>query len=144
MCPRGHSRQPRVGVFPGSRRWTIFCMGVRRAAPRYNAVVMSTRLPPTSPSLMEDSHRPYFLWWTDVTAGQLRQFLRSPDIDERVYWMGALLREANTRDVWSFVSPREILDLWPRLLRHLGRSRAMWGYLLGLDATWPPPEARIA
>jgi len=100
-------------------------------------------LPPTSPDLADPGARPYFLWWTDATIGDLRRFLASPDLDERAYWMGALLREANTRDVWPFVTPREVRALWPRLLRHLGRSRAMWAYLLGLEApVWPPPEAR--
>jgi hypothetical protein len=58
--------------------------------------------------------------------------------------MGAILREANTRDVWVFVRPDEIRALWPRLLRHLGRARERWAWLLGLDPTWPPPEARLA
>lgn len=44
--------------------------------------------------------------------------------------MGALLREANSRDVWLFVTPDDIREAWPYLLRHLGRSRAMWAYLL--------------
>lgn len=57
--------------------------------------------------------------------------------------MGALLREANTRDVWLFVTRDEITGLWPLLQRHLGRARGMWAWLLGLAApTWPPPEAR--
>lgn len=76
-----------------------------------------------------------------MTAGGLRRLLRSPAIDERAYWMGALLREANTRDVWAFVTPDEVRALWPRLLRHLGRSRAMWAYLLGLEPAWPPLSA---
>jgi hypothetical protein len=50
--------------------------------------------------------------------------------------MGALLREANTRDVWLFVHPDEIRALWPRLIRYLGSSRQMWAWLLKL----PPPE----
>ena len=37
--------------------------------------------------------------------------------------MGALLREANTRDVWQFATPDEIRDLWPDLIPHLGRIR---------------------
>lgn len=105
---------------------------------------MQPTLPPTSRDLADESKRPYFLWWADVNAGQLRLLLRSSDLDERAYWMGALLREANTRDVWVFVTPADIRANWSRLLRHLGRSRAMWGYLLGLDATWPPPEDRRA
>ncbi len=101
---------------------------------------MSTRrLPPTSPDLMDDDARPYFLWWTDTTVGGFKKLLRSADPDERAYWMGALLREANTRDVPLFVANDEIRALWPRLIRHLGRSRDMWAWLLGLPAPeWPP------
>lgn len=96
----------------------------------------AARLPPTTAALLVDSARPYFLWWTNATVGQFKQHLASPDPEERAYWMGALLREANTRDVWLFVDAGEIRALWPLLIRYLGRSRAMWAWLLGL----PPPE----
>jgi hypothetical protein len=95
-------------------------------------------LPPTDTALTEPTTRPYFLWWTDATVATLRAKLASEDDDERAYWMGALLREANSRDVWLFVSVAEIRAAWPKLLRHLGRRRQMWGWLLGLDPTWPP------
>jgi hypothetical protein len=102
-------------------------------------------LPLTSPALLDPDTRPYFLWWTDATVSDLRRLLRDDDPDTRAYWMGALLREANTRDVWLFVRPAEVRALWPRLRRYLGRAGAMWAYLLGLDASaWPPPEARGA
>lgn len=100
--------------------------------------------PPTSPTLELDATRPYFLWWTDATVGNLRRHLATGDEQTRAYWMGALLREANTRDVWLYVTPDEIRALWPSLLRHLGKRRPMWGYLLGLDATWPPPHLTLA
>jgi hypothetical protein len=100
-------------------------------------------LPPTSSDLLRDETRPYFLWWTNVTVGRLREFLRSPDAQERSYWLGALLREANSRDVWLFVTPDQVRRDWPHLIRHLGRSRSMWAWLLELeDLPWPPPEAR--
>jgi hypothetical protein len=95
-------------------------------------------LPPTDTGLDDPHTRPYFLWWTDATVAALREKLASEDPDERAYWMGALLREANSRDVWLFVTPADVRAAWPRLLRHLGRKRAMWGWLLGMDATWPP------
>ena len=100
------------------------------------------RLPPTSASLLDDEARPYFLWWTRTAVGELKLHLQSPDLDERAYWLGALLREANTRDVWLFTNESEIRSLWSYLLRHLGRSRNMWAWLLGLPRPiWPPPEA---
>ena len=52
--------------------------------------------------------------------------------------MGALLREANSRDVWLFTTVSQIRADWPHLLRHLGRSRDMWAWLLDLDGRWPP------
>lgn len=61
-------------------------------------------LPPTSDDLRLDETRPYFLWWLDATVGDLREKLRSADEEERAYWLGALLREANTRDVWLYTS----------------------------------------
>src|SRR5215475_12810275 len=96
-------------------------------------------LPPTTEALLDDRARPYFLWWTDATVGQLKDHLASADPEERAYWMGALLREANTRDVWLFVQREDICELWPSLIRYLGRSRAMWAWLLELPAPeWPP------
>jgi hypothetical protein len=85
------------------------------------------------------------LWWTELDVAAFRERLACGELDDRAYWVGALLREANTRDVWLFVTPEEIRRLWPHLRRHLGRSREMWAFLLGLDVpTWPPPEARGA
>lgn len=99
-------------------------------------------LPPTSEDLYLDSTRPYFLWWSQATVGDLKEYLASPDPEVRAYWLGALLREANTRDVWVFTDREQIRDAWPRLLRYLGKSREMWAWLLELPPPeWPPREA---
>jgi len=104
----------------------------------------AARLPPTTAALHDDSARPYFLWWTDATVAQLKQHLASPDPEARAYWMGALLREANTRDVWLFVDADEIRALWPLLIRYLGRSRSMWAWLLQLPRPeWPPSPQHL-
>ncbi len=87
--------------------------------------------------------RPYFLWWTNISLDDFQHKLASPGPDERAYWMGALLREANTRHVWQFVTLDGVCAAWPRLIRYLGRSRGMWAYLLQMEEpTWPPAEAR--
>jgi hypothetical protein len=41
------------------------------------------RLPPTTESLLDDGTRPYFLWWTEATVGQLKEHLASSDPDRR-------------------------------------------------------------
>ena len=96
-------------------------------------------LPPTSPDLLRDQTRPYFLWWLDVTVEEFRRRLRTGPVEERAYWLGVLLREANTRDVWLFTDPDEVRALWPQVFRHLGKSRDMWCHLLRLA---PPGRAR--
>jgi hypothetical protein len=100
------------------------------------------RLPPTSGDLLRADAQPYFLWWTNTTVSEFEQRLRDPSSERRAYWLGALLREANTRDVWLFTTPEQIRSLWPLLIRHLGRSRARWAWLLDIDDVgWPPaPE----
>jgi hypothetical protein len=103
------------------------------------------RLPPTSAALVHDETRPYFLWWTDATVGNLRAALRSDDVAVRAYWLGALVREANSRDVWLYTSPAELRAMWPHLVRHLGKARAMWAWLLDVeDIPWPPLEKTSA
>lgn len=99
-------------------------------------------LPPTSRDLLDDATVPYFLWWTDATVGDLKRHLASADVEEQAYWLGALLREANSRDVWLFTTPDAVRALWSRLVRYLGRRRAMWQWLLDLPhVPWPPTEA---
>lgn len=117
-------------------------MGVARASLAESMDHADPRLPPTSAALSLDETRPYFAWWTEVTVGELRRHLRDPSAERRGYWLGALLREANTRDVWLFTSPEQIRELWPHLVRHLGRTRERWAWLLDIDEpVWPPPEA---
>ena len=106
-----------------------------------NRSVRSHALPPTSSALTREETRPYFLWWTECTVGELRAHLASADPAERGYWLGALLREANSRDVWLFTNPNEIRRQWSHVVRHLGRSRAMWAWLLDVDDSKKPTEA---
>jgi len=96
------------------------------------------RLPPTSAKLAEPTARPYFLWWLDATVADLRAALASDEARTRGYFLGALLREANSRDVWLFTNPEAIRRDWEWILPHLGRSRKMWGWLLDMSAEWPP------
>ena len=102
---------------------------------------MPTLLPPTSSDLGDDATHPYFLWWTETSVGEFRSSLADPDPETRAYWMASLLREANTRDVWLFVTPEEIRRNWRHLVRFLGRSRQMWAFLLQIDDSgWPPRQ----
>jgi hypothetical protein len=88
----------------------------------------------TPPERQTDSRgRPYFLWDCDLTVEQLRAGLDDPDPEVRAYLIGKLMRQAKPDDVFLYVRPREIRELWPRLLRYLGRTREFWTWLFD---TW--------
>jgi hypothetical protein len=88
--------------------------------------------PPTSADLRDPNHRPYFLWWLDCTVAELRRHLAEGDAEKQAYYLGALLREANTRDVWLFTTPAKVRAAWPSVVRYLGPTRARWAWLLGI------------
>ena len=87
-------------------------------------------LNPTPPDRLTDEQgRPYFLWDCDLTLAQFQQGLQDPDPEIRAYLVGKLMRQAKPDDVFLFVTPRTIRELWPRLLRYLGHSRDLWTWL---------------
>lgn len=73
---------------------------------------------------------PYFLWDDPMTVGELRDRLRSLSSPERARLLAKILREARDTDVWIFTSPPEVVAQWSRLVRHLGRRRRFWEFLL--------------
>ena len=88
-------------------------------------------LNPTAPDRMVDpSGRPYFLWDADLTIDQFRTGLRDEDPDVRAYLIGKLMRQAKPDDVFEFVRVSDIVALWPRVERHLGRAGPMWRWVL--------------
>jgi hypothetical protein len=80
--------------------------------------------------LVDAQGRPYFLWDCEMTLAELKTRLNDPDPDVRAYLLGKVMRQAKPDDALALVTLREITDLWPRIERHLGRSRAFWRWLL--------------
>ena len=92
-------------------------------------------LNPTPRDRMVDAQgRPYFLWDVDMTLDRFRALLGGDDAEVRAYLLGKLMRQAKPDDVFQFVTLAEIRRDWPRIERHLGRSREFWRWLLSL---WP-------
>lgn len=56
--------------------------------------------------------------------------VRDPDPAIRALWIARIMREARYRDVWRFVSLRDILPIYAHIRRHLGRARRKWDYLI--------------
>jgi hypothetical protein len=92
---------------------------------------MGTRAVPLSTDFDDPEAVPYFLWDEPMTVGELRRRLADGSSAERSRLLAKILREARDPDVWRFTSPQEVVEAWPRLVRHLGRRRSFWEYLLG-------------
>jgi hypothetical protein len=88
-------------------------------------------LAPTPPERMVDAKgRPYFLWDEDITLDMFRARLADPDVEVRAYYLGKLMRQAKPDDVFTFVTLREVRELFPLVVRYLGRTREFWTWVL--------------
>ncbi len=83
-----------------------------------------------STSLSDSNAVPYFLWDDPMTVSEVEARLRTASEPERLRLLALILREARDPDVWLFVTPEEVVRLWPRLVGRLGRRRSFWEFLL--------------
>ena len=89
-------------------------------------------LNPTPPERLVDGRdRPYFLWDVETTLAEFRGMLAGDDQEVRAYLIAKLMRQAKPDDVFQFVTVEDIRRAWPRIERHLGRSRPFWTWILG-------------
>jgi len=103
---------------------------LRGSCRRANFDSLRRVLNPTPTTLLLDRQgRPYFLWDCDLTLEAFQRGLHDPDPERRAYLVGKLMRQAKPDDVFTFVSPRVIRELWPRLERYLGNTRRFWTWL---------------
>ncbi|MBI5488920.1 MAG: hypothetical protein HY905_16420 [Deltaproteobacteria bacterium] len=68
-----------------------------------------------------------------MTVGELRRMLRQADEEQRLVWIGRILREARYPDVWGFLTVGDVVSRWGRLHGRLGRKNAFWDFLI---ASW--------
>lgn len=85
---------------------------------------------PLSTRLDQDDAVPYFLWDEPMTVAEFRRRLAAASAPEQARLLAKLLREARDTDVWRFTTPEDVLGRWDALVRHLGRRRAFWEYVL--------------
>lgn len=82
-----------------------------------------------STDLDSDSAVPYFLWDEPLTVAELKLKLASASNEERMRFLGKILREARDTDVWKFTTPQFVWENWAEIEKHLGRRRAFWRLL---------------
>lgn len=82
-----------------------------------------------STNLDSDSAVPYFLWDEPLTVAELKLKLASASKEERMRFLGKILREARDTDVWKFTTPQFVWGNWAEIEKYLGRRRAFWRFL---------------
>ncbi len=87
-------------------------------------------MPALSTRLADPDAIPYFLWDDPMTVSELEVRLRTASEPEQLRLLALILREARDPDVWRFVTPEEVVRLWPRLAGRLGLRRGFWEFLL--------------
>ncbi len=83
-----------------------------------------------SANIADPTAIPYFLWDEPMSVAQLKERLCTASHPERIRLLGKILREARDTDVWEFIGPEEVQQLWPELQLYLGRRRSFWEFLL--------------
>ena len=84
-----------------------------------------------SSDLDSDFAVPYFLWDEPMTVAELKVKLATASKDEKMRFVGKILREARDTDVWKFTTPEFVRQNWAEIEKHLGRRREFWKFLFG-------------
>ena len=79
-----------------------------------------------------DNTVPVFAWDRRLTAGEIREVLRTGTEAKRRELTAWILREAPFAQVWDFISPRAAYAQLPTLSRRLGRRRGFWQFIFGM------------
>jgi hypothetical protein len=87
-------------------------------------------VPALSTRLGDPGAIPYFLWDDPTTVSELEERLRTSSEPERLRLLALILRKARDPDVWRFVTPEEVVRLWPRIAGRLGLRRGFRELLL--------------
>jgi hypothetical protein len=82
---------------------------------------------------MKEDKVPYFCWDRNLTEHEIKERLRTFEDREREQLIAWILREAAFKDVWRFLTPKEVFACLPRLQDSLGRWKDFWNYI---TRTW--------
>ena len=76
---------------------------------------------------------PYFCWDRELTEQEIKDQLKRKEGPERDNLIAWILREASFKDVWLFLTPKEVANCLPRIQYSLGRWKDFWNYI---TKTW--------
>lgn len=79
-------------------------------------------------------NKPYFLWDYDLTEAQIHDILRGDNEVEKLWLIGRIMTHAKFEDIWQYLSPRDIIKVFPKLRltpkakQNWQRALNTWGY----------------
>ena len=79
----------------------------------------------------KDDCVPYFSWDRNLTEKEIKTRLKISNGVEKDRLIAWILREAAFRDVWKYLTPREVYECLPRIQHSLGRWKDFWNYITG-------------
>lgn len=83
---------------------------------------------------MTSTTRPYFIWDYDLTDEDVRRILHGTNDVEKEWMFGRILTSARFEDIWSYVTLKDVVDMFPKLRmrpvvkRAWQRALNVWGY----------------
>lgn len=78
--------------------------------------------------------KPYFLWDYDMSEKDVRKILKEGDEFSRRWLIARILSSANFKDVFNYLTIKDILDIFPKLkmrkeiTQAWERAFSAWGY----------------
>lgn len=82
--------------------------------------------PTPAEQMVDQQNRPYFM--RELTLDRFFKGLEDPE--GRAYLLAQVMRDGRPDDVFSFASPRELMEAWPQIEGFLGSQRTFWDWLL--------------
>lgn len=79
-------------------------------------------------------NRPYFFWDYNLSERKIRKLLKSSDQTTRLWLIARILESASYKDVWRYLTPKEVIEMFPKLRLKPSVKRAWekalhaWGY----------------
>ena len=75
----------------------------------------------------------YLFWDRKLNEKDIKKQLKNLSGMKRDQLIAWILREAAFKDVWLFLTPRQVYDTLPRIQSNLGRWQGFWNYI---TETW--------
>ncbi len=79
---------------------------------------------------LQENQIPYFCFDRKLTVKDIKQKLKTYKGIQKSLLTAWILREATFKDVWEFLTPKDVWNDLSRLKRFLGRKKQFWEFTM--------------